>query len=103
MNPIKDSNFQELHQHALDVQDACNLSGVVHSFSNVMRRLWVLEKDHGGGSDWVNSNAVTRLFASKILHLAQEAISDDWDIEKQKTVCVKDDIDDIIDYMGLRQ
>jgi hypothetical protein len=53
-------------QQALDVQNACNLSGVVHTFSRVMTFLWDLDL---GGTDAVNTHPIARLYADKIAHL----------------------------------
>lgn len=70
-------SYEDLWNEANDVQDACNLSGVVHSFSRAMTRLWEIAREEGKGTEWVNSNPVTRLYASKITHLAGELEVDD--------------------------
>ena len=36
-----------IYQTALDVQDACNLSGVVHSFSQVITEVWKEAREKG--------------------------------------------------------
>lgn len=51
---------------ALQVQDACNLSGVVHSFSAIMEKLSKEACDKGYGTDWKNTHPISILFASKI-------------------------------------
>lgn len=61
---------QELIKEALEVQNACNLSGVVHSFSKAMSDLWELANKEGKGTTWVNTHRVSRLFADKILSLS---------------------------------
>jgi hypothetical protein len=62
---------QELIQEAILVQNACNLSGVVHSFSRAISRLWVIANETGGrGTDWINRHRVSRLYADKIQSLA---------------------------------
>ena len=63
-----------IKQHALDalaVQDACNLSGVVHSFSRAMTDLWEeTRKCKGGGTRFVNRHPVSVLYSYKIAALA---------------------------------
>ena len=58
------------HCHdALQVQDACNLSGVVRSMCGAMSDLWAMARALGKGTDWVNNHPICRLYASKIAHL----------------------------------
>lgn len=71
---------KELIEEAIAVQDACNLSGVVHSFSRAMTRLWSIARDTGQGTDWVNTHRVARLYADKIKHLAGEPELGDFQI-----------------------
>ena len=54
---------------AIQVQDACNLSAVVHSMDETMSDLWAMARAMGKGTDWVNNHPICRLFASKIAHL----------------------------------
>lgn len=58
-------SLQELAQEALDVQDACNLSGVVHSFSRCMTAL----SEHGLDTPEKNRHPVAILFSNKIAQL----------------------------------
>ena len=53
------------YRSALDVQCACNLSGVVYSFARIMERIC---KDTNG-TDEKNTHAICRLFAEQITHL----------------------------------
>ena len=55
------------YQAAIDVQCACNLSGVVLSFARIMERL---NKDAAGGTDERNTHPICRLFAEQIYWLA---------------------------------
>jgi hypothetical protein len=60
----------QLAQLALDVQDACNLSGVVHSFSQVMTDLREIARAEGWeGTDALNRHPIALLFSSKIASL----------------------------------
>ncbi len=77
--------FEELHEEARGdfVQSACNLSGLVHSFSRVMTRLWEIQREDNPpeerqGTAWVNSNAVTRLWIDKMRSLTGETTTKDW-------------------------
>lgn len=64
-------SMADLARFALDIQNACNLSGVVHSFARTISRLRVLLDEQGnGGTRAVNTHPVSVLFADKIAHLA---------------------------------
>ena len=69
-----------IYKAALDVQDACNLSGVVNSFSAALKEIWEEARAKGEGTDYVNTHPVSKLFADKIVDLARvrdfEAYSD---------------------------
>ncbi len=61
----------DLARFAMDIQNACNLSGVVQSFARTLSRLRVLLDEQGqGGTDKVNRHPISVLFADKIAHLA---------------------------------
>ncbi len=57
----------DLANDALDVQDACNLSGVVHGFS---RAVSVMRQDLGMDTPTCNENAITRMWLDKLNSLA---------------------------------
>ena len=62
--------IQELSKEALQVQDACNLSGVVHGFSRAMTDLRELSRQEGWeGTDNLNSHPIAVLWSSKIASL----------------------------------
>jgi hypothetical protein len=61
--------YQELAQQSLDVQDASNLSGVVHSFSKAMDVLWAEARLHGHGTAWINHHPIVTLFVDKLASL----------------------------------
>ena len=52
-------------QDALAVQDACNLSGVVHAFSLAMSTV----RENTNGTDEANRHPIAVLFADKIMDL----------------------------------
>lgn len=59
--------MKELAQEALNVQDACNLSGVVHGFSRAITNLRDLLPR--AGTDEINRHPISVLWADKIAHL----------------------------------
>ena len=61
--------IQELAQEAIDVQNACNLSGVVHGFSRAITELRELSPDKG--TTWINEHPICALWADKIAHLTR--------------------------------
>lgn len=54
---------------ALQIQDASNVSGLAHSFSEVISLIWKEAHAIGKGTDWVNSHPITVLYADKIMSL----------------------------------
>lgn len=72
------TTLKQLVQSALDVQDACNLSGVVHSFSRVVTQLREIARAEGWeGTDRINQHPICVLYSSKIssLSLADDTFS----------------------------
>lgn len=57
--------LKELAQEALDVQNACNLSGVVHGFARAMGDLMA----HTKSTDERNQHPIAILWADKVAHL----------------------------------
>ena len=57
----------ELTQEAIDVQDACNLSGVVHGWSRSITELRACLKE--AGTDDINTHFINILWADKVAHL----------------------------------
>lgn len=62
--------LQEAAQAALDVQNACNTSGVVHTFVQAMSALLVEANRIGGGTYWANQHPIAKLFVFKLADLA---------------------------------
>ena len=69
--------IKELAEEAVAVQDACNLSGVVHSFASVLDDLWRHAKRQGEGTDWVNQHPITKAFVGKLVSLSRLQQGDD--------------------------
>ena len=69
--------LQDLAREALQVQDACNLSGVVHAFSRAITELReILRNDGIVDTNTINQNPICCLWASKIHDLARMGLSD---------------------------
>lgn len=65
------------YQDALFVLDACNLSGVVHSFSRVISKVWEEAHELGKGTDYVNTHPLCVLYAEKIYELTRARVQFD--------------------------
>jgi len=75
--------IKQLAQEALDVQNACNLCGVVQSFARAMIDLG----EHTKGTDERNQHPVSVLWADKVAHLTgTQAIGNDA-VMKAYTIC----------------
>lgn len=57
----------ELIKEAIQVQNACNLNGVVNSFNKALADLRALPNNQG--TTWINQHRVCRLYADKIKSL----------------------------------
>jgi hypothetical protein len=70
--------LQDLAKEALQVQDACNLSGVVHGFSRAVTELREILRATGGdlSTDAVNQHPICCMWASKIHDLTRMGLSD---------------------------
>ena len=57
-------------QRAIDIQEACNLSGIAHSFSSVLPRILVEARMRAQGTEWVNTHPISVMYTSKMVSLA---------------------------------
>ncbi len=73
-------------QDAIDVQDACNLSGVVHSLDICVSDLWELAHKMKKGTDWVNQHPIVQMYVDKLACLSRVQSSADGYIEKYSAV-----------------
>lgn len=62
--------YREAAQKALDVQDACNMSGVVYSWAEVMDVICELDNRGKKGTEWKNRHPINSLFAAKLADLS---------------------------------
>jgi len=85
---------QVLIQHdwveAYQVQDACNLSGVVHSFAAMMSKILDESRARHKGTDWANQHPIAVLFADKIASLTRtqfdtSRVFDAYDAQRVKS------------------
>jgi len=65
------------YQKALDSQTACNLSGIVFSFAEIMKRICNEDRNLNEGTEWRNKHPICRLFAEQIIHLTGND-TDSW-------------------------
>jgi hypothetical protein len=73
---VDERTLGELAKEALLVQDACDLSGVVHGFSRAMARLWQLRPN--AGTIALNQHPIVQLWADKVASLAGTQLGEDW-------------------------
>ena len=77
------------YKDALDVQDACNLSGVVIAFARVMEKICNVANDKGLGTEWKNNHAIARMYSSKIESLTAGAEDPAYEFMKAYEECEK--------------
>jgi hypothetical protein len=77
--------MQQAAQKALDMQDACNLSGVVYGFIPVMEAICEESRRLGKGTGWKNTHPLVRLYADKLSQLANaDSTAGDLGLEAYK-------------------
>lgn len=59
------------YQNAIDVQTACNLGAVVHSFSRVIKKIQHNARKRGHGTDWINSHPIVKLYTEHLNYLSR--------------------------------
>lgn len=57
------------YESAIHSQTACNLSGLIYSFANVIKRICTEARIKNHGTDWKNNHSICRLYAEQIYHL----------------------------------
>ncbi|MHA2265432.1 MAG: hypothetical protein ACXAEN_23840 [Candidatus Thorarchaeota archaeon] len=68
----------QAYQDAIQVQDACNLSGVLYSWARHMKTLRDIMWNENKDQEWLNTHPVNVLFASKVSSLVHmECLSHD--------------------------
>ena len=62
--------IREAAKLAIEVQEACNLSGVLVSFSKIVHEvIWPEARRLGEGTEYVNTHPIVTLFLSKLCSL----------------------------------
>jgi hypothetical protein len=87
---IKELSIQQLAQQCIDVQDACNLSGVAGFLARVTVTLWDQARADGHGTTWVNEHPVCVMLTNKLASLTGQyhggderfKVAYDWCIER---------------------
>lgn len=68
---IKVRSWKELAKEALDIQNACNLSGLVYAFAAIIKEIRCRLNDEGVNStDIINTHPICILFTDKLASLA---------------------------------
>jgi hypothetical protein len=71
--------IQEAARLAITVQDACNLSGVLRSFHEIVSEvLWPEARKQGKGTEFVNTHPIVTLFLDKLASLNRGALTCDY-------------------------
>lgn len=76
--------LRDLAQAALQVQDACNLSGVVQSYARVLSRLWKLLPE--AGTKQINEHPIAQVWADKVAHLTGTQFDSNWSTRAYRAV-----------------
>lgn len=61
----------ESYQVALDVQGACNLSGIVRAWIVEIDKLNAYARENNKGTEFVNAHPINKLFANKVADLCR--------------------------------
>ncbi len=78
--------IQQMAQSALDVQTACNLSGVISSFGIIVE---AMRREHYMDTQTCNLHPVSRLFAEQIIHLTGAGCGDVESYSTAYAVCTR--------------
>ncbi len=57
------------YEDAINVQDACNLSGVVQSWAKMVAKVWDEARAQNAGTQFVNEHPINVMYASKVSSL----------------------------------
>jgi hypothetical protein len=59
------------YEMAMHSQCACNISGLVHTLSETISRIWNEAHRDGKGTDWVNNHPIVRMYVEQFQHLCR--------------------------------
>ncbi len=75
-------------QLAIDLQDACNLSGVAISFAEVMKKICAEANKMGKGTLWKNMHPIAILYINKMASLTGECVSGGVIFDEAYRTCI---------------
>jgi hypothetical protein len=78
---------------AINVQSACNLSGVAHSLSRAVAAIWDEAHAQGKGTQWVNQHPIVVLYVAQLAALSGVAPIADLDAYNKAYTAVRDELD----------
>lgn len=79
------------YEKALNVLNACNLSGVAHSLAQVAPKIWAEARKQNEGTDWVNRHPIVVLYVSQMAALCGVAeIADIETFSRAYEICEKE-------------
>ncbi len=85
--------MKKVYRDAIDCQNACNLSGVVHTLSGHMPAIWDEVRAANGGTEELNRHPAVQLFVSKIVALTggcYEPPYEAWEVCESRSGRVSD-------------
>jgi hypothetical protein len=59
---------------AIEVQSACNLGALAHSFSRAIQKIQNEARIKGHGTDWINNHPICRMYAEQFNHLTRNVL-----------------------------
>lgn len=77
----------EMCKEALDVQNACNLSGICHGLARRLPAIWEEARAMNKGTEYVNTHPVVVLFLAQMVHLAKAGCIDPQAYHKAYEAC----------------
>jgi hypothetical protein len=82
--------LQKAAQLVIELQDACNLSGLVHDFPNFIDAVWEEAHRLNKGTDYVNTHPIVVMMVSKLADLSRYSYGDEQDnFNKAYDACKK--------------
>jgi hypothetical protein len=69
--------LQQAAKQVIMLQDACNLSGLVHDFPNMINAVWEEARRQEKGTDWVNTHPIVIMMVSKLGDLSRYTYGDE--------------------------
>lgn len=74
------STTKQDYLDALHSQSAVNASGLIHSLSALVTRIWEDARSQGKGTDYVNNHPLVRFYVAQLDYLCNTEYSDAYQI-----------------------